>query len=143
MSRTANRFVSLIVAGSAALLTAMPAVALTRADQPVQGWSAMQNTDVATLLDAAQDMPLSEVAINDQPYCAVNAEIHQTLNKDFNESRIDSQGHAGTELWGSDQMGTWTLVAPRGDDTSCIIASGIGFDDQRDLDVYYVTAGLK
>lgn len=40
-------------------------------------------------------------------------------------------------------MGTWTLVAPRADETSCIIASGIGFDAERDVETYYRTAGLK
>ena len=40
-------------------------------------------------------------------------------------------------------MGTWTLVATRPDDTSCIIASGIGYDDRKAAEVYYTTAGLR
>ena len=51
-------------------------------------------------------------------------------------------GVQGTQLWGSDQLGTWTLVAPRDDQTSCIIASGIGFSDDRSTQAYFQVAGL-
>ena len=143
MYRTANRISRLGMAGSVALLMAMPAYSAIRSDQPVQGWSAMEGIDTATLLQQAQDMPTSDMAVGDQPYCAADSEIHQTLTQDFSENRIDAQQHAGTELWGSDQMGTWTLVAPRKDNTSCIIASGIGFDEEKSVEVYYTTAGLQ
>lgn len=142
MSRMAHRIVKLFTAGSVMLLTAVPALSATRSDQPVKGWSAMAEVDIPTLLEQAQDLPESDMAVGDQPYCANDPEIHQTLKSDFAESRVDAS-HQGAELWGSDQMGTWTLVAPRGDDTSCIIASGIGYDDQQDVDVYYKTAGLR
>lgn len=142
MSRTAHRIVKLFTAGSVMLLTAVPALSATRSDQPVQGWSAMAGVDIATLLDRAQDLPETDMAVGDQPYCADDPEIHRTLKSDFSETRVDAS-HQGTELWGSDQMGTWTLVAPRGDQTSCIIASGIGYDDQQDVEVYYQTAGLR
>lgn len=115
MTRTATRIARLTMAGSVALLTAMPAISATRPDQPVQVWSAMAGVPVQTLLQQAQDMPTSDMAVGDQPYCATDAEIHQTLQHDFNEAPVDSEGHAMTQLWGSDQMGTWTLVAPRDD----------------------------
>ncbi|MBC9246285.1 hypothetical protein H4P12_06055 [Paracoccus sp. 11-3] len=143
MNRTANRIGRLGMAGSVALLVAMPAYSAIRSDQPVQGWSAMAGIDTASLLQQAQDMPTSDMAVGDQPYCATDSEIHQTLTQDFSENRVDAEQHAGTELWGSDQMGTWTLVAPRKDNTSCIIASGIGFDEQTSVEVYYTTAGLQ
>lgn len=143
MYRTATRIARLGMVGSVALLMAMPAYSAIRPDQPVQAWSAMNGVDTATLLQQAQDMPTSDMAVGDQPYCADNAEIHQTLKHDFSETRVDAKPHDGTELWGSDQMGTWTLVAPRADSTSCIIASGIGFDEGRDVEVYYTTAGLR
>ncbi|GHG13434.1 MULTISPECIES: hypothetical protein [Paracoccus] len=143
MSRIATRIVRLGVAGSVAALMAMPAISATRPDQPVQAWPAMAGVDTATLLEQAQDLPTSDMAVGDQPYCAADAEIQQTLRHDFNETPVPGDGHAATELWASDQMGTWTLVAPRRDDTSCIIASGIGYDQARDVDVYYQTAGLR
>lgn len=143
MTRIANRIASLGMAGSVVALMAMPAVSATRPDQPVQAWSAMVGVDAATLLEQAQDLPTSDMAIGDQPYCADDAEIHQTLKHDFDEAPVPGDDHAATELWASEQMGTWTLVAPRRDDTSCIIASGIGYDSARDVDVYYRTAGLR
>lgn len=143
MTRIANRIACLGMAGSVMAAMAMPAVSATRPDQPVQAWSAMAGVDAATLLEQAQDLPTSDMAVGDQPYCADDAEIHQTLKHDFNEAPVPGDGHAATELWASQQMGTWTLVAPRRDDTSCIIASGIGYDTARDVDVYYSTAGLR
>jgi hypothetical protein len=143
MTRTATRIARLGMAGSVSLLMAMPAVSATRPDQPVQAWPAMAGVDTATLLDQVQDLPTSDMAVGDQPYCAEDAEIHYSLKHDFNEAPVPGDGHAATELWASQQMGTWTLVAPRKDDTSCIIASGIGYDTARDVDVYYQTAGLR
>lgn len=137
MTCIAHRIARLGMAGSVALLAAGPALA---APQPVQGWSAMQGVTPAALLVQVQDLPLSEVAIDDQPYCAPDAEIAHTLNHDFDENPVEAT--AETELWGSDQLGTWTLVATRADDTSCIIASGIGYSDEREAAVYYRTAGL-
>lgn len=143
MTRIAIRIARFGMAGSVAALVALPAASATRPDQPVQAWPAMAGVDTATLLEQAQDLPVSDMAVGDQPYCAADAEIHQTLQQDFNETPVPADGHAATELWASDQMGTWTLVVPRKDDTSCIIASGIGYDTARDVDVYYQTAGLR
>jgi hypothetical protein len=143
MTRNAFRLARPLMAGSVALLMALPAYAAIRADRPVQAWSAMEGVSVPALLQQAQDLPISDMAIDDQPYCAEDAEIQQTLQHDFNEKPVDASQHAGTQLWGSQQMGTWTLVAPRADDTSCIIASGIGYQQGRDVKVYYRTAGLK
>ncbi|MEE2861272.1 MAG: hypothetical protein VYB46_10740 [Pseudomonadota bacterium] len=140
MTCIANRIARLAMAGSVALLVTAPAHAATRLHQPIQVWSAMQGVEPAVLMEDIVDMPLSDMAIDDQPYCAADAEIAQTLDHDFGERRIDSDGE--TELWGSDQLGTWTLVAARDEATSCIIASGIGFDGGREAEVYYRTAGL-
>lgn len=142
MTRTATRIARLAMVGSVTLLTAMPTLAATPADQPIQGWSAMQGTDTATLLRDVQSMPVSDLATEDQPYCASDAEIANTLEHDFNELPIDTENADGTKLWGSDQLGTWTLVAARQDQTSCIIASGIGFDDASSTQAYYDVAGL-
>ncbi len=142
MYRSAIRIARLAVIGSVAVLVATPSYAAIRKDQPVQSWSAMKGIDTPALLEQAQDLPTSDMAVGDQPYCAHDREIHQTLSQDFHEHRVDALSHQGTELWGSDKLGTWTLVALRDDNTSCIIASGIGFDDQRDVEVYYNNAGL-
>ena len=138
----ADRIVRLGLAGSVVLLGAMPAFSASRSDQPLQVWSAMQGIAPAALLEDVHALPLSEMAIDDQPYCAADQEIAETLTTDFNEVPVDHSDDSGTELWGSDQLGTWTLVAPRADDTSCIIASGIGFTADRQTEAYYTVAGL-
>lgn len=146
MTRNFRRIARLGLAGSVALSMAVPALSLTRpdtAEPQVQAWSAMRDVPAATLLDSAEDLPLSDMAVDDQPYCAENDEIQQTLSHDFAEKPVDQDSRAGAELWGSSQMGTWTLVAARADDTSCIIASGIGYRTGRDVEIYYVTAGLR
>lgn len=148
MTRIASRIARLGLAGSVVLSMAMPAVSATRPDQPVQAWPAMAGVPIEVLLERAQTLPVSDMAAGDQPYCAADAEIHQTLKHDFAESPVagagqDTTAQDTTELWASDQMGTWTLVAPRADGTSCIIASGIGYDAGRDTDVYFHTAGLR
>lgn len=137
-SRIASLTLALLVSVGAA--QARPA-----AEQPIRGWSAMDGNDAAMLLESAQDLPLADMAAGDQPYCATHDEISQTLQHDFGEKLIDISQFAGlgAQLWGSDQLGTWTLVAPRGDGISCIIASGIGFDLQRDSRAYYNVAGLR
>ncbi|RJL04087.1 hypothetical protein D3P06_09500 [Paracoccus aestuarii] len=133
----ADRIVRLGLAGAVALLGTLPAAA-----QPVQAWSAMEGVEPATLLQDIRDMPLSEVAIDDQPYCADDFEIAFTLSHDFGEEPIETAGAQGTELWGSDLLGTWTLVAPRDNETSCIIASGVGYSDDEGVDTYFTVAGL-
>ena len=137
----ADRITRLGCAGVVALLSVTPALSASP-NQPVQGWSAMQGIEPAALLEDIQSMPVSELAIDDQPYCAADAEIAATLEQDFAEHPVEMGGAQGTELWGSDQLGTWTLVAPRDDQTSCIIASGIGFSTDKTAEAYYTVAGL-
>ena len=69
-------------------------------------------------------------------------EIATTLAQDFGESPVETAGAQGTELWGSEIMGTWTLVAPRSDETSCIIASGVGYSEDLAVGDYFRVAGL-
>ncbi|MDB6178133.1 hypothetical protein PAF17_11560 [Paracoccus sp. Z330] len=142
MTRNAHRTARLISAGSVALLVAMPVLASRADDQQVQGWSAHHGIDSADLLRHAETLPQGGMTTSDQPYCAPNDEIDRTLRHDFNESPVENAGHDIARLWGSDQMGTWTLVAERQDQTSCIIASGIGYDADRKAEIYFETAGL-
>lgn len=143
MTRIAPRIARFGLVGGIVALMAAPALSATRPDQPVQAWPAMAGVSVPVLLEQAQTLPVSDMAVGDQPYCAADAEIHQTLRQDFAETPVAGDGHAATELWASQQMGTWTLVVPRTDGTSCIIASGIGYDMARDPTVYHHTAGLR
>lgn len=138
VSKIASLSLALMV--FAGVAQARPAV-----EQPIRGWSAMGEQDAAALLETVQDLPLADQAASDHPYCAGHDEIAQTLQHDFGEALVEISQFAGigAQLWGSDQLGTWTLVAPRADGTSCIIASGIGFDPQRDSQAYFNIAGLR
>lgn len=137
----ADRITRLGIAGAVALLSVTPALSASPT-QPIQGWSAMQGVTPAALVVDIRTMPVSEVATDDQPYCATDAEIAATLRQDFDEHPIELTGAQGTQLWGSDDLGTWTLVAPRDDQTSCIIASGIGFSDDHGAQAFFTVAGL-
>lgn len=147
MSINAKHIVGILVAMALMVAGPLPTLAVPAPSQahqqPVSGWSAMADTDTATLLRQVRNLPLADLAGPDQPYCAAQAEISFTLAHDFDESRIEVDPHAGTVLWGSDSLGTWTMVAPRGDGTSCIIASGIGFDPDRDPARYFASVGLN
>ena len=47
----------------------------------------------------------------------------QALADEFGGKKV-ATGAQGIALWGSDRMGTWTMVLERADATSCVIASG-------------------
>lgn len=141
-----TRFAALAL-GAATLL---PAAALSAVEsvrgpdiQP-RGWSAVAGADTASVIEMAATLPASETAAGDTPYCDADPAIARTLAQDFGESLIDGTqiGSNDAQLWGSPALGTWTLVLARADETSCIVASGIGFRDNTNPDVYYTKAGL-
>ncbi|MGP9803433.1 hypothetical protein [Paracoccus sp. NSM] len=142
MNRIANRIARLGLAGSVALLSVLPAAATASPGGPVESWSAMADIPAPDLRRLVENMPVSAEATQDQPYCASDDEIAFTLRHDFAEEVIVTAGAAGTELWASDILGTWSVVAPRADDTSCIIASGVGYSTDREAEMYYSSLGF-
>lgn len=107
-----------------------------------QGWSAVSGVDPRAVRELARNLPVSEDATGDQPWCSHNAQIEAALSHDFEEEKIATNAR-DTALWGSQMMGTWTMVLERPDQTSCIIASGIGFSEQASPDAYFVRVGLN
>lgn len=107
-----------------------------------RGWSAIAGMDPREVRQMAQTLPLSQNATGDQPWCDHDANIETALRHDFGETRV-AAGNQGTALWGSALMGTWTVVLERGDATSCVIASGIGYSDARNPGVFFTRAGLN
>ncbi|ABL70768.1 MULTISPECIES: hypothetical protein [Paracoccus] len=107
-----------------------------------RGWSAIAGMDPRAVREVARTLPLSEDAVDDQPWCEHKADLEQTLSHDFGEARI-ATGTDGVTLWGSDVLGTWTVVFERPDATSCVIASGIGFSDATSPQVFFVKAGFN
>lgn len=107
-----------------------------------QGWSAVSGMDPRAVREMARSLPLSDDATGDQPWCGRDTEIEATLNHDFDERKI-ATNMRDTALWGSQQMGTWTMVLERPDQTSCIIASGVGFSEQASPSAYFSQVGLN
>ena len=112
-------------------------------NQP-RAWSAIAGSDTASVIEMAAALPAGAMGEADAPYCDADPQIARTLAHDFGESLIDGSSFDGkqAQLWASPVMGTWTLVLARADATSCIVASGIGFSDAANPDVFYAQAGL-
>lgn len=109
--------------------------------QPVKGWSAVAGMSGAEVLHMARGLPQGADAAADQPWCDSAAAVQQSLNAEFDERMVTRRAD-GTQLWGSDLMGTWTVVLARADQTNCIIASGIGYQDGANPGTYYAQVGL-
>ena len=129
-----------------ALALALPAsAAITSREDNLaapRGWSAMAGMDPHAVAEMARSLPLSDQAADDQPWCDHRAEVERTLTHDFGEEKIATAAR-GMVLWGSELMGTWTMVLDRADATSCVIASGIGYSDGTNPQVCFTKAGLN
>ncbi len=136
----------IVPAALLALALALPAAAAvtSRADsqENPHSWSAIAGMAPQAVAELAQTLPLSDAATGDQPWCDRRAEVAQTLTHDFGEEKV-ATGAQGVALWGSDLMGTWTMVLDRADATSCVIASGIGYSDTTSPQVFFTQAGLS
>lgn len=106
-------------------------------DNP-RAWSAISGADTASVMRSVRSQTVNGA---DTPYCDATSTVRSTLDHDFGEGFV-SKGKNGTELWGSPIMGTWTLVMDRGDQTSCVVASGVGFDEKASPQRYFSLAGL-
>ncbi len=107
-----------------------------------RGWSAIAGMDPSAVAELARTPPLSDQAAGDQPWCDRQAEVERTLSHDFGEEKV-ATGARGMVLWGSELMGTWTMVLERADATSCVVASGIGYSDTTSPQVFFSKAGLN
>ena len=123
---------------------AQSAVERIRSTPMPRSWSAVAGADTASVIRMAEDLDAGAGIGAEAPYCDANPEIARTLSQDFGESIVDDSrvGGADTQLWGSPAMGTWTLVLAREDRVSCIVASGTGYADNVNPDIFYAEAGL-
>ncbi|SMO74598.1 hypothetical protein [Paracoccus laeviglucosivorans] len=137
-----------ITTAAMALIIALPATGAlatitARSDNPEpRGWSAVAGMDPRAVREMARTLPPSAEAVEDQPWCDMDAEVEASLKQDFDETKIATNGR-DTALWGSDLMGTWTVVLERPDQTSCVIASGIGFSGAANPAAYLTKVGLN
>ncbi len=147
MRKPLFRQIAIVAAlGSAIALSTTPTLAAitSRADSLAnpRGWSAIAGMDVQSVIDLAQNLPLSSEATEDQPYCTQSGQMARALKDDFDEVLV-AHGAQDTSLWGSQEMGTWTLTLNRADRTSCVIASGVGYSKHANPMQFYHQAGLK
>ncbi len=140
-------FAALIAAMTVALPTAQAGAVADARHQlgtAPRGWSAVEGSDAATLASHVDDYKAGDQAEPGEPYCDAAPTITETLSHDFGEALVSDTklGADVTQLWGSDVMGTWTLVVARQDDLSCVIASGIGYTSGANPDLFFAQAGL-
>lgn len=138
-----------LAAAALATLIAVPAQSSIETRDELQAqpraWSSIAGRDARSVMAMASTLASGDQSSAEAPYCDTDPRIAQTLSHDFGESLVDDAkvNQADTQLWGSDLMGTWTLVMARADRTSCVIASGIGYSDRTNPDVFYQKAGLR
>ncbi|WP_136648732.1 hypothetical protein [Paracoccus aeridis] len=139
----AVRTAALILAATAAVapVTAAHSAVEARGELPaVKAWSAVAGMSARQVVDLAGTLPTGSADAG-TPWCDASAQIHGALDAEFGETLVLAK-RDGLRLWGSDEMGTWTMVFERPDGSSCIVASGIGYQDGTDPSVIFRTAGL-
>ena len=107
--------------------------------EPVSYYPAgMGNLSVHDLVERAAP------ALN-TPRCEAQAQMASILARDYSEHpvgrRVVGDG-LHVVLWGSTEMGTWTLVHDGDDGVTCVISSGIGWTDQSMADQIFANAPL-
>ncbi|MDO5370480.1 hypothetical protein [Paracoccus sp. (in: a-proteobacteria)] len=123
---------------SAAQSAILPSPAL---NAPVKGWTAVAGLSGPEVVELARTLPLETEASGNMPWCDAAPVVSAALKSEFEENLIARRAD-GTQLWGSGLMGTWTVLLERADDTNCVIASGIGYQDGVDPGAFYAKVGL-
>lgn len=134
-----------------ALVAALAAVPVTTAqsailpspllDAPVRGWTAVAGMSGPEVVELARTLPVETEASGHVPWCDAAPVVNAALKTEFEENLVTRRAD-GTQLWGSDLMGTWTVLLERADNTHCVIASGIGYQDGVDPGAFYAKVGL-
>lgn len=119
----------------AALLAAPAETALVR------GWTAVAGMSGPEVVQLARHLPVETDPAGDKPWCDAAPVVQSALSAEFEEAMVARRAD-GTQLWGSDTMGTWTVLLERADATQCVIASGIGYRDGVDPGALYARVGL-
>lgn len=81
----------------------------------------------------------------DTARCEAQAQMNTILTVDFEEKPIEKRivgDGLHVELWGSTEMGTWTLIHDGSDGVACVISSGIGWTDESLPDQIFLNAPL-
>lgn len=144
----------IIVAGTVAALVALGSVSVAFSnvdprDTPIAAQPRGFETEGAgrPMDDLGPDIPFGDLSVFDAlteigeaqsvdvPYCDIRATLLRTLDHDFAEHprlRSPLDARRSVELWASEVMGTWTAVYTRADGVSCVVSSGIGWQQGND-----------
>lgn len=139
-TQTAAVFAALgLVVGAATLATTSPADSfsyrLAPPSEAVQRDTASPSLDNLAVLDLVT--AYGDDQAYDEPYCDVRVTVTEKLTNDFEEQRVAApQERDGVfvELWASDRLGTWTMLATRTDGISCVIETGRDWAGETSLD---------
>lgn len=74
---------------------------------------------------------IGEAQNAETPFCDHRPKLLEVLKHDFAESPRVKQAidnRRSVELWASSMMGTWTAVYTRPDGVSCVVSSGMGWE---------------
>lgn len=143
-ARHGNRIMGALVCAGVMLAAGAAGATITTREQNdanPRGWSAVAGMEPRAVREMARTLPVTAQGGGDRPWCDRSATVAQTLRHDFAEERI-AVASGDTALWGSEVMGTWTMVLERPDGTSCVIASGVGFRSGENPQSWFVRAGL-
>ncbi len=129
-SQTTTVFAALgLVVAAATLAMTAPAESfsyrLTPPSDAMRSSSEVPSLDNLTLLDLVT--AYGDDQAFDEPYCDVRVTVTEKLANDFEEIRVSApQERDGifVELWASDRLGTWTMLATRTDGIACVIETG-------------------
>lgn len=139
-----------LIAAAAALpaaailpVPAAQAAALARSAPagPVRGWTSVAGMTGPEVVQLARHLPVETDPGSDRPWCDAAPVVQSALAAEFEETMVARRAD-GTSLWGSDAMGTWTVLLERADSTHCVIGSGIGYRDGVDPGSLYARVGL-
>lgn len=129
-----------LVVGAATLAMTAPAESFSyRLAQPSD---AVRRSTEAPSLDNLEVLDLVTAYGDDQaydePYCDVRVTVTEKLANDFEEAHVgapEERGGVFVELWASDRLGTWTMLATRADGIACVIETGRDWAGETDLTV--------
>ena len=82
----------------------------------------------------------------DSPRCEAQAQMASILARDFSEHPVENRvigDGLQVVLWGSTEMGTWTLVHNGDDGVACVVSSGTGWTDLSSADEIFSAAPLS
>lgn len=125
-------------------------LATDRLNQEFSPKQIIQTEQVSYMPGGADDLTVYDVMERvapalDSPRCEAETEMASVLERDYSEHPVDKRvvgDGLQVVLWGSSDMGTWTLVHNGGDGVACVISSGTGWTETSSPEEIFANAPL-